>query len=90
MLLGISEKAVMDLAEDGQMPAYKVGGVYLRFKADQVEEFKKRFQPQTNENVSLQKSSQVDRLRDFIYFYDFYILAFLLIGAMLFIIAQGL
>ena len=40
-LLEISEKDVLDLAESGALPAYKVGGVYLRFKPSQVEEFKK-------------------------------------------------
>ena len=34
VLLRISEKEVMDLAETGLIPAYKVGGVYVRFKKD--------------------------------------------------------
>ena len=37
--LGISEKDVLDLAQSSQIPAYKVGGVYLRFKKEQVEEY---------------------------------------------------
>ena len=30
--LNISEKEVMDLAQAGTIPAYRVGGVFLRFK----------------------------------------------------------
>lgn len=30
IFLGISEKEVIDLAESGAIPAYKIGGVYLR------------------------------------------------------------
>ena len=29
LILGISEKEVLDLAESGAIPAYKIGGVYL-------------------------------------------------------------
>ncbi|MBU1999085.1 MAG: helix-turn-helix domain-containing protein, partial [Candidatus Omnitrophica bacterium] len=39
-LLGVSEKEVLDLAQNSSIPAYKVGGVYLRFKKDQVDEYK--------------------------------------------------
>ena len=41
-ILGISEKEVLDLAEDGKLPAYKIGGVYLRFNPGQIEEYRKR------------------------------------------------
>ncbi len=39
--LGITEREVMELAESGNLPAYKVGGVYLRFKQEQVDEYMK-------------------------------------------------
>jgi excisionase family DNA binding protein len=41
ILLGVTEKDVLDLTESGVIPGYKVGGVYLRFKKEQVEQYKK-------------------------------------------------
>ena len=36
--LGITEQEVIDLAEEGKIPAYKIGGIYLRFKAEQIKD----------------------------------------------------
>ena len=85
LILDISEREVMDLAEGGALPAYKIGGVYLRFKKEQVLDFQK-----TNK-ASLSKSdapkySLKDRLWDFLYFNDFYILAILTVILLLVII----
>lgn len=96
LILGVSEKEVVDLAEEGKIPAYKVGGVYLRFKREQIEEFKKKFIPSVHKNKTLSKQPRVssadtknslkDSLRDFFYFNDFYILSILIILLMLLII----
>ena len=79
LFLGVSEKEVMDLAESGKLPAYKIGGVYLRFKRAQVEEFKKTLVPAAHHTQTPQKYTFKDQLSDFLYFNDFYILSFLLI-----------
>jgi len=89
IILVISEKEVVDLAERGELPAYKVGGVYLRFKRDQVEEFKKKYKLPTPQAAESQKYSFKDRISDFLYFNDFYILTFLIIFLMLVIILRG-
>jgi excisionase family DNA binding protein len=82
-ILALSEKEVMDLAENGSIPAYKVGGVYLRFKRGQVEEYRKK----THSNLGAHREvSFKDSALDFFYYNDFYILSFLLIVLMLFII----
>jgi len=86
LLLGISEKEVMDLAENGKLPAYKIGGVYLRFKRTQLEEFKKTLVTVTHHTGAPQKYTLKDQLSDFLYFNDFYILSFLLILLILFLI----
>lgn len=89
LLLGISEKDVMELAETGGIPAYKIGGVYLRFKKDQVNEYLK-----SNKN-SFPKSARPpdypfrDRIADFFYFNDFYIFAALIISLFLILIFRG-
>lgn len=88
--LGISEKEVMELAEIGSIPAYKVGGVYLRFKKEQIQNFRKISSaslPATT--VTREKYSLAERLSDFFYFNDFYILAGTLIMLLLFIIFRG-
>lgn len=82
-ILNLTEKEVLDLAENGTIPAYKVGGVYLRFKRGQVEEYRKK----TNFNArSVHKISFKERMFDFFYYNDFYILSILLIILMLIII----
>jgi len=87
-ILGISEKEVIDLAENGILPAYKIAGVYLRFKRQQIEEFKKSF---SLPKITIsQHTSFKDRLLDFFYFNDFYLLSFLLIILLLILIFQGL
>lgn len=89
LILGISEKEVMDLAEQGKMPAYKVGGVYLRFKREQIEEFKKSYKSLIPKTSPPENYSFKDRVSDFLYFNDFYILSTLIIILMFVIIFRG-
>ncbi|MCX5695343.1 MAG: helix-turn-helix domain-containing protein [Candidatus Omnitrophica bacterium] len=89
LILNISEKEVTDLAESGAIPAYKVGGVYVRFKKEQVQEYQKKSRPFTSKTSNLEKNTFGDRLSDFFYFNDFYILAGALIILLLAVILQG-
>jgi len=89
IMLGVSEKDVLDLTESGIIPGYKVGGVYLRFKKEQVQEYQKKSRPFTSKTSDLEKNSFGDRLSDFFYFNDFYILAGALIILLLAVILQG-
>lgn len=89
LLLHISEKEVMNLAEAGVVPAYKVGGVYIRFKKEQVQEYQKLNGAHSHKSVSIQKSTFSDKLSDFFYFYDFYILAGAFVILLLAIIVRG-
>jgi excisionase family DNA binding protein len=89
IILGLTEKQVMDLAETGSLPAYKIGGLYLRFKKEQIEEFRKStgflFSKPAPDNDYPFK----DRINDFLYFNDFYILAILIIILLFIIIFRG-
>lgn len=89
LLLGITEKEVVDLAESGQIPAYKVGGVYLRFKKEQIQQFKNSGKAQSAKTYTPNEYKFKDKLSDFFYFNDFYILAGLIIAFLLFIIYRG-
>lgn len=86
VMLGINEKEIIDLAESGQIPAYKVGGVYLRFKKEQIEEFRRRSGRFSKSKTHLSGNSFRERAADFFYFNDFYIFAGLLVLLMLVII----
>jgi excisionase family DNA binding protein len=85
IILEISEKDVLDLAESGSIPAYKVGGVYLRFKPSQVDEFRKK---STMVGQRTKEYSSMDHVLDFLYFNDFYLVAAMVIAAMLFFILK--
>jgi excisionase family DNA binding protein len=83
ILLGLSESQVLELAEDCSIPAYKVGGVYLRFKRDQIEEFRKKTRGTL---AHPRKYSFFEKTSDFFYYNDFYILSTLIIILMIYII----
>ena len=89
LILGISEKEVVDLAESGAMPAYKVGGVYLRFKEEQIREFKRQTPKFSSQIKTRENYAFGEKVSDFFYFNDFYILALLIIVLLLLIIFQG-
>lgn len=87
LILGISEKEVVDLVDNGTLSAYKIGGIYLRFKKEQINEFKKRTRPAPPEpGYSADGYPFAARLGDFFYFNDFYIICALLIALLLYAI----
>ncbi len=87
--LGISEKEVLDLSESGTIPAYKVGGVYLRFKREQVEEYKRKNKSLLQKENLSHDYPLSDKVRDFLYFNDFYVFSFVIIALIIFIIFKG-
>ncbi len=89
LLLNISEKEVINLAETRAIPAYKVGGVYLRFKREQVLGYQKLSRPPAFKTDSGPKSPFQDKLSDFFYFNDFYILSIALIVLLLVVIFRS-
>ena len=90
VILGVFEKDVLDLSEKGIIPAYKIGGLYLRFKKDQVEQYKKTHHRAHPESQVKETRVLQDRIQDFFYFNDFYILAALLIFFLGFLVYRGL
>ena len=94
--LDITEKSLKELSEHGVIPAYRVAGVYLRFKRNQLDELKGKIiniQSQYSQYKQARSSftrdvayTTKDRLKDLWHFYDFYIISVVLIAAILFII----
>jgi len=90
LICNISEKEVIELAESQVIPAYRIGGVYLRFKRQQIEEYRKKIKsPVSSKNNTLERYSLKDQIFDFIYFNDFYILSVFIVIVIIVILFQG-
>jgi len=83
-LLGILEKEVIELGEQGIIPCYKVGGEFYRFKKQDIikakEEVRRMF------NVNQQQFSLRERISDFLYFNSFYLISCMMIVALVWMI----
>lgn len=90
VILGVFEKDVLDLAEKGVIPAYKIGGLYLRFKKEQVEQYKKTHHHAHSGSQAKEPKAFKDAIHDFFYFNNFYIFAALFIVLLSIIIYRGL
>ncbi len=96
--LNLPEETVRELAEKGELPAYKIGGSFLRFKREQIEIYRRRRGSIVMAERALFrdrgiKSSRRDvsrsretirytfweKLEDFLYYNDFYILSLILL-----------
>lgn len=117
--LKISEDAVKGLVSKGEMPAYKIGGLLLRFKKEQVEQYRNRAasggkeasaayanrleghldsfakgrRGRANRRVFKKQGetvsySFIERLEDFLYYNDFYILSLILLVLVIFAIFE--
>ncbi len=87
-LLRISEREVKNLVQKGELPAYQVGGRFLRFRKEQIEAIQNEILVKAagrsespakefprNRTEATYPESISDRLADFFYFNDFYIIA---------------
>jgi excisionase family DNA binding protein len=81
--LGIAENELDDLSKTHQITAYKIGGIYIRFKVDDLEAYRRKGVTRGNKNYS---SSNFDNIRDFFYFNDFYIYSCIAIIVILYFI----
>ncbi len=86
-ILGISEKDVIDLAKKGKIPSYKIDEEFLRFKKEEIITIRRAIQREFK--VSPPLVDWRERLKEFLYFNDFYIISFLLIIFLLWIILKG-
>jgi excisionase family DNA binding protein len=83
-ILGISEKKVMDMIESQKLQAYRIADQFLRLKKSEVVSVRNSGHV-INENVKFEYT-QAERLSDFFYFNDFYIIALAVTLALLFFI----
>lgn len=90
IMLGVSEKDVLDLTESGTIPGYKVGGVYLRFKKEQVEHYKKHLGHLKPKATEKEIEGLASKFGDFLYFNDFYIFALICVVILGYLVYRGL
>lgn len=86
--LGISEKEVINLADKNIIPHFKVAGEFLRFKKEDV--LRVRSAIKKKYNISERKDRSLERVREFIYFNDFYLVSVMIIIILLWVILKDL
>ena len=83
-LFDMSEKEVIDLANLNIIPHFKVAGEFLRFRKEDVLKIKNTVKKRYN--IIDKKHRFQERVRDFFYFNDFYLVCSLLIIFLLWLI----
>ena len=73
--LGISEQKLNDLVKEKRLPAYKLGGEFLRFLQKDLDNARES-RPLSGAH---KEYSLLSRLKDYIYYNDFYIIVAILI-----------
>lgn len=90
--LNITDRDVEQLVKEGKLTGYKLGGTFLRFRPDQVATLRGAVVPRSQDDPA--RTSAIEparsRVREFLYFYDFYILSSaLLISIVIYLIASS-
>ena len=86
--LGISEKDVIGLANKNIIPHFKVAGEFLRFKKEDILKIKPAIKKKYN--IPERNDRSMERVREFIYFNDFYIASVMIIIVLLWVIFKDL
>ena len=71
-ILGVSEKKVMDLVQEKKLQAYRIADQFLRLKKAEVLEIKNTGKVPADHSPHMY--SPAERVVDFFYFNDFYII----------------
>ena len=90
--LGINDIDVEQLVQQGKLTGYKLGGQFLRFRPDQVKTLKAtmRFRRNTAAAAASARATWPQQVREFFYFYDFYVVsAGLLAVLVVYLVATG-
>ena len=101
--LGVSEEKITSLVAEGVISGYHIGGELLRFRKEQIDAIRTEIETRITDKdrVSatdfhhrvkrgrLEDNTLSDRIADFIYFNDFYILASVLIVLLILLTLKG-
>lgn len=83
-ILAVSEKKVMDLIEGHQLQAYRIADQFLRLKRHEVMQI--RLGGTVASENTAHEYTLAQRVGDFFYFNDFYLLALLVVAGLLYVI----
>ena len=83
-ILGVSEKKIMDLIEEKKLQAYRIADKFLRLKKSEVLVLRNS-NSVVKETLQISYSTQ-ERIKDFFYYNDFYLLSLGAILILLFIV----
>ncbi|MDP2922210.1 MAG: helix-turn-helix domain-containing protein [Candidatus Omnitrophota bacterium] len=87
-ILGLSEQDVVDLAKANLLPSFKVAGEFLRFRKEDIlrvkETIKKKY------NLPEKKHHSIERIKEFFYFNDFYVVSAAVIAVLLWFVVKDL
>ena len=72
-VLGVSEGEILELAKKGEVPAYLLGGEFIRFNQEHIQILRKKLKKEKSHRVTPPK--RFDKIKDFFYFYDFYLVS---------------
>ena len=77
-LLGISPEEMEQWVQEGRLPAFQIGGQFLRFRRAEIERFRReRILPPGPQTSPADQTTEhytfFDILQDFFYFNDFYL-----------------
>lgn len=81
--LGITEAELEDLTNKGTILSYKIGGIYTRYRIDDLNSCNRKMPADMRNRYS---TSIADRIRDFFYFNDFYIFSLIAIVTIIYFI----
>ena len=87
--LGVSEKNIKELADSGELPAYKIGGTFLRFRKDHLDAARTltgKAPARKRGRDEGARDSLLDSALDFIYYNDFYIFSAAVIALAFFLL----
>lgn len=82
--LGIAENELNDLSNNHKITAYKIGGIYTRFKVDDLEALRRKGVTKPGKNYT--SNNRFDSVIDFFYFNDFYIYSIIAIAVIIYFI----
>lgn len=80
--LGLSEKRIKELVDQGKIPAYRIGGAFLRFKKTQLDIIRatlREIAKNSHDGIVVPEPGRFDDIKDFLYYNDFYILSVVVI-----------
>ncbi len=85
-ILSITEKKVMDLISEEKLHAYKIADQFLRLKKNEVYDLKNT--GKVAEELVIHPYSTIERIRDFFFYNDFYLVCLGIVAVLVIIVFQ--